>query len=238
VIEQTDGKYFDVLNLHAYPEVWSKRKAEDWKDVLEDLKANRLMPRKPVWITETGYDIVSRHQSEVQQARFLIRIMASMLRSGAPERIFWHELRDVSSFISRTVPTKTERRHFGILQCYTFLQKPFLRRPNPAYFAYASLIRALSQSFWNTPEITIDHDKELSIQCFENANSLVIILWNLYEQTNQVVTLRMPHKKRGRVILQSMYGKQLNVESEKTDRQIVIKNITLSSNEPVIVEIM
>lgn len=240
IVKETGGKYFDLLNFHIYPEIWNRRKAEDWEQILKKLRKNRLTAKKPVWITETGYGITSRSQMEVQ-ACSLVRIFSSLLGSGVPERIFWHRLRDTSSLFSRIYRLKTgrkrARRRFGTIQGHSLLEaylKPIYDVTYPAYFAYANLIRALSQNFRKS-EAEVEPRKGISIQTFDKYKEKIMIAWSRYEGEREELALGASFLEKKSVTVRSIFGEELGTLNNKMKK--VFRKIPLSPRKPVIIKI-
>jgi hypothetical protein len=219
---------FDIMNFHVYPEVWSKRDMSDWQKILLNLKSDSSPIEKPIWITEAGYGVLSRRQ-EVPQANFLIKTISSLLGTRVPERIFWHELRN-NFFISRFFLRKKNKKHFGIISTYSILRKMLFRKSHRAYHAYGNLTRLLSQNFAYQSGVKIESKESTSLECFRNADSTVIILWNTSDQTRQTVTVRVPTEKKRKVTLQSNIRKKMDMV--KGERELIIKNIHLTSKQP------
>jgi Beta-galactosidase/Glycosyl hydrolase catalytic core len=168
VLKRTDGRSVDILNLHAYPGTWNSRAVEDWPSLLTGLR-ERLVEigvDKPLWVTETG--LSSQEGSFLEDKRqesYLVRAFASLLGSGALERVFWYRLKDEASAGNGPEDDRfgllTQDTIFGgrkrVYRGYSRLSRTlpsglgslaggvFRDRPKGAFKAYSALIGLLGQ---------------------------------------------------------------------------------------------
>jgi hypothetical protein len=178
VLDRTNGRSLDILNLHAYPGTWNDRTMEDWPSLLLGLKGRlrEIGVDKPLWVTETGLSSQEGgSQEDSCQESYLVRAFASLLGSGTLERVFWYRLKDEAS-----AEKNSEADRFGLLnqdtifgsrkrvyRGYSKLSRTlpsglgtlagtvFRDRPKPAFKAYSALIRLLGQDF-NSASSTFD----------------------------------------------------------------------------------
>jgi len=168
VLNRTDGRSVDILNLHAYPGTWNIRTVEEWPSLLLGLRERlrEVGVDKPLWVTETGLSSPEGGPREDPlQESYLIRAFASLLGSGVLERVFWYRLKDEAG-------KSPEGDRFGLLsqdtifggrkrvyRGYSRLSRTlpsglgslagavFKDRPKRAFRAYSSLIGLLGQDF-------------------------------------------------------------------------------------------
>jgi hypothetical protein len=94
-----DSTEFDVLPFHAYPETWTPDSI-----VVENYlgpgfrsrfvpEADALCGRKPIWINETGF-ATTPGTTELEQAEWWVRAMATFLAEPRVEHLGIYEIRD------------------------------------------------------------------------------------------------------------------------------------------------
>lgn len=132
VLRNVEEKCLDVINLHAYPGTWNRRKIEEWPSMLKTLvdRLGKSGVRKPIWITETGLSSQENNSKmrETMQASYLVRAFSSLLGSGEVQKVFWYRLKDEKR------ASDTEER-FGLLVQNTMAEGSKLI--NRAYYKLA-----------------------------------------------------------------------------------------------------
>jgi hypothetical protein len=128
----------DVASVHVYPD--QPEGAES------DITALRAMMaaaggQRPIWVTETGHGGSSPAQRR-DTAAWLLRQM-TLLRSVGVERIYWYLMRDIARFEGMGLVRATDSSYGA-------------NTPNPAYVAYATLIRTLGNAAPVRREATTD----------------------------------------------------------------------------------
>jgi hypothetical protein len=115
----------DVVSVHIY-----RQEPEGAEREIEDLRA--LMREhgvdRPIWVTETGSGGPSPEHRRAAAA-WLVKVM-TLLRSADVARIYWYLMRDYESFDG-----------LGLIRAPDSAYGRYA--PNPAYVAYATLIRVL-----------------------------------------------------------------------------------------------
>jgi hypothetical protein len=151
--------HLDAVAAHAYP-----REPEDDEPAVTALTAllRAAVPARPVpiWITETGNGAASEAGRRAA-ATWLTRQL-TLLRAAGVERVYWYLLRDHGEF-----------QGFGLLREPDSGYGRYA--PNPAYAAYAALIRELDGAAFVRRERT---DPRTRAYLFSRDGQPVRVLWS------------------------------------------------------------
>ena len=132
VLSKVEPNAFDILSVHCYidkPNINSLIRSMSF--------IRRLLPKKPIWLTETGVPSDQRQtwMTENKQGEMLFEIVISAIENGF-ERVYWHTLR-------------TPEKKKGPFASHGLLQS---RRDNyaekPSAMVYKALAEILASSQW------------------------------------------------------------------------------------------
>ena len=109
------ARAFSVLPVHAYPETWTPAgvTVENYLAQLPGFvaAADEQCGRKSIWINETGFATIGG-RSEMEQAYWWVRAVATFLASPRVEHIGVYEIKDLRS--DRPVIGDTPNYHLGL----------------------------------------------------------------------------------------------------------------------------
>lgn len=113
------GDLFDVVPVHSYAESWSGRMVEDYlTDYGSDFDFLVAMLEKQgkkqeIWLNEIGYPTIGR-KTELDQARFIARAVATLMATGRITLISWYEIKDFRQDTSLGVIGDANNYHLGL----------------------------------------------------------------------------------------------------------------------------
>ena len=112
-----NGTRIDVIPFHAYPETWTPTDVTVENYLGSQFSSGFVRPtdtacgRKPLWINETGY-ATTEGRSELDQARWWLRAVATFLAEPRVEHIGIYEIKDLRP--DREVIGDAPNYHLGI----------------------------------------------------------------------------------------------------------------------------
>ena len=162
----------DVVSVHIY-----RQEPEGAEREIEGLRA--LMREhgvdRPIWVTETGSGGPSPEQRRAAAA-WLVKLM-TLLRSADVARIYWYLMRDYEGFDG-----------LGLVRAP---DSPYGRyTPNPAYVAYATLIRVLGAARQVRREAL--PDPRTRVYLFDRSGTEVRVAWSAEDATTLTAAVDGP----------------------------------------------
>jgi Glycosyl hydrolase catalytic core len=148
----------DVVSVHIYRDApeGGEREIEDLRALMHEHGVDR-----PIWVTETGSGGPSPEQRRAA-AIWLVKEM-TLLRSADVARVYWYLMRDYQSFDG-----------LGLVRAP---DSPYGRyAPNPAYVAYATLIRVLGAARSVRREAL--PDPRTRVYLFDQSGTEVRVVWS------------------------------------------------------------
>jgi hypothetical protein len=134
VLDQVEPDTFDVLPIHSYAESWSSSSVESYltsRGSDFDSIASVLHEKgtgQPIWLNEIGYPTIGA-KTEVDQARFIRRAVATLMATERISLISWYEIKDLRQdthlgvigdsnnyYLGITYPDRTKKLGFYTLQ--------------------------------------------------------------------------------------------------------------------------
>jgi hypothetical protein len=119
VLDQLGPDAFDILPIHSYAESWSASSVESylkpWGSDF-DLIASILDEKgkgQPIWLNEIGYPTIG-DKTELDQARFIRRAVATLMASKQISLISWYEIKDLRQDTHLGVIGDNNNYHLGI----------------------------------------------------------------------------------------------------------------------------
>ena len=118
-LDQGLSSSFDVMPVHSYHESWNSAAVESYltswgspfgaiADVL-NTKGNG----QPIWLNEIGYPTIAE-RTELDQARFIRRSIATLLATGEISLISWYEIKDLPTDFHLGVIGDDINYHLGL----------------------------------------------------------------------------------------------------------------------------
>lgn len=147
----------DVVSVHSY-----RRRPEGVEDEIEELRAIMRAHggEKPIWITETGEGNPGEAERRAA-ASWLVKQLTILLSTGV-ERIYWYLARD-AQYVHGMGLLRAPDSELGALA------------PNPAYVAYAAVIRELRGARFIKREQT---DPRTRLYLFRRGPTEVRVAWS------------------------------------------------------------
>ena len=162
----------DVVSVHIYrqePE-GAEREIEDLRALMRERGVDR-----PIWVTETGGGGPTPEQRRAA-AVWLVKEM-TLLRSADVARIYWYLMRDYDSFDGLGLVRAPDSPYGGYA-------------PNPAYVAYATLIRVLGEARQVRREPL--QDPRTRVYLFDRGGTEVRVAWSAEGATTLEATADEP----------------------------------------------
>ena len=173
MMEKGAGAYFDILNVHYYPNTpedmffeW----VEELRDILEEYGLN-----KPIWITEIGWTTSEGSTSEEDQGNYMSRAAVMCLASGVSV-VFPHMIGCFG------LDPADDEFNFGLLRVDD--------SPKPAWTSYKTTIRQL----WGKDFVgdVLGEFGDVRGYLFERGEERTAALWALHGPEDVVVPVDTP----------------------------------------------
>lgn len=241
LLDKGCGDLFDVVPIHCYAESWSGRAVEDYLyeggtdfDLIADLLHTRGRGQ-PIWLNEIGYPTIGR-KTEIDQARFIWRAVATLLATRHISLISWYEIKDFRQDTSLGVIGDANNYHLGL----TYAD----RRKKLGFAAYKTMV-----SLFNEEDLTYlgpavrwseekksAHEPRIYLHAFrrESDGRVLLFVWLYGPIAGTRVTLNLP----AAIVSASEYaldGARTEVSGFAGRR---LKGIELKQDEPRLFELI
>lgn len=199
LLEQGLSDSFDVVPVHSYHESWHAAAVEsyltDWGSPFEDIA--RLLQAKgdgqSIWINEIGYPTIGQ-KTELDQARFIRRAIATLLSTGEISLLSWYEIKDLPTDFHLGVIGDDINYHLGL----TYKD----RTKKLGFHTYKDIVSLLNYEnltyLGDQIKMDVDYSGRNPAIVYahgfkrESDNKIVLFAW-LYGPQNEVsATLRLP----------------------------------------------